>query len=130
MRDLAARVLANGPHIETFSKIPPDAPTWNGKVHVILKQWDWDYKVITDILIAACQDNSITNIFCKRVHSNKDCEDGKQLGATSAVFYKKGRECNHSKRVFGEMVTESDSLLRALQVGLDTLTSFLNNLDT
>ena len=54
LRDLAARVPANRPHIKAFPKIPPDTPTWNGKVHVILKQWDWNYKVITDALIAAC----------------------------------------------------------------------------
>ena len=72
----------------------------------------------------------MTNIFCEGVHSNKDHENGKQLGAASAVLYKKGRECNHSERVFGETVMELDSLLRALQVGLDTLTSSLNDLDT
>jgi hypothetical protein len=38
LRDLAARVPTNGPRIDAFPEIPPGAPTWNGRVHVIPKQ--------------------------------------------------------------------------------------------
>jgi hypothetical protein len=60
----------------------------------------------------------------------KGRDDGKQLGATSAVLYQEGKECYHAEKVLGVTVTESDTLLRALQSGLDTLTHFLDNLTT
>ena len=130
LRDLAARVPVSGPRIEAFPEIPIGAPTWNGRVHVIPKQRDWDYKVITDALTAACRDDSLINIFCDGVRSNKGREDGKQLGATSAVLYQEGRESRHFEKVLGETVTEPDALLRALHVGLDMLTFYLSDLAT
>ena len=111
LRELAARVPANGPHIEAFPEIPPGAPKWGGRVHVIPKQKDWDYEVITNALTAACRDDTLVNIFCNGVHSNKDRNDGKQLGATAAVLYHEGQEHHHMERVLGETVTESDTFL-------------------
>jgi hypothetical protein len=130
LRNLAARVPANGPCIEAFPDIPPGAPTWNGRVHVIPKQKEWDYKVTTNTLTEACRGGTLVNIFCDGVRSNKGCNDGRQLGATSAILYYKGKEYRHAEKVLGETVTESDTLLRALHTGFDTLTYFLDNLTT
>jgi ribonuclease HI len=130
LRDLAARIPVSGPRIEAFPDIPLGAPTWNGRVHVIPKQQDWDYKVTTDALTAACRDDLLINIFCNGIRSNKGREDGKQLGATSAVLYQEGRERKHFEKVLGETVTDSDTLLRALHVGLDALTFYLSELST
>lgn len=128
LRKLADRVPVSGPRVEPFPEIPLGAPTWNGRVHVIPKQREWDYKVITDALTAACRDDSMINIFCEGIRSNKGREDGKQLGATSAVLYQKGREKKHFERVLGKTVTEPDTLLRALHEGLDALTYYLSEL--
>jgi hypothetical protein len=125
LRDLATRVLANGPRIEAFPELPSGTPTWDGRVHVIPKQKDWDYEVITNALTAACQEDLLVNIFCNSVRSNKGRNDGKQLGATSAVLYQEGRERHHSERVLGETVMDSDTSLRALHAGVDVLTHFV-----
>ena len=130
LRYLADRVPANGPRIEAFPELPPGAPTWNGRVQVIHKQPDWDYDTITNALTAACQKDSLINIYCDGVRSNKGREDGKQLGAASAVLYQEGREHRHAERVLGETVTDSDTSLRALHTGLDALTYFLDNTAT
>ena len=130
LRDLAARVPAGGPRVDAFPEIPPEAPTWNGRVHVIPKQSDWDYEVITHALVAACRDDSMVNIFCDGTRSNKGRDDGKQLGATSAVLYQEGKERRHTEKVLGETVTGPDTILRALHVAFDTLTLFLASLAT
>ena len=130
LRELAARVPANGLRIEAFPEIPPGAPTWNGRVQVIPKQKDWDYEVITNALTTACQEGSLVNIFCNGVRSNMGRDDGKQLGATSAVLYQEGRELRHEERVLGQTVTDTDTSLRALHAAFDTLTYFLGNLTT
>ena len=127
LRELAARVPANGPRINAFPDIPPGAPTWNGRVHVIPKQKDWDYEVITHALTKACRENTLVNIFCDGVRSNRGRDDGKQIGAISAVLYQGGRERHCAQRVLGETVTDSDTLFRALHAGLDALTHFLDN---
>jgi len=90
LHELAARVPANGPHIEAFPEIPLGAPKWDGRVHVIPKQKDWDYEVITNALMAACREDTLVNIFCDGICSNKDRNNGKQLGATAAVLYQGG----------------------------------------
>lgn len=130
LRNLAARVPPSGPRIQAFPEIPLGAPTWDGKVHAIPKQNDWDYDVITKALTAACQTDSLINIYCEGVRSNKGREDGKQLGATSAVLYQEGRERRHMERILGETVTDSDTSFHAIQEGLDVLTYFLGNLTT
>src|SRR5258708_7385943 len=107
-----------GVRIDTFPKVPLGAPTWDGKIHVIPKQKDWDYDIITNALTAACRNDTLVNIFCDGVRSNRGREDGKQLGATSAVLYQEGREHHHSERVLGETVTEADTLLRAVSKAL------------
>jgi hypothetical protein len=128
LRNLAARVPAQGPRIEAFPEIPPGAPTWNGRVHVIPKQKDWDYEVTTNALTAACRADSLINIFCEGVRSNKGRDDGKQIGATSAVLYQEGRERRHTEKILGETVTESDASFRTIHAGLDVLMYFLDNL--
>jgi Reverse transcriptase (RNA-dependent DNA polymerase) len=130
LRDMAARIPANGPRIEAFPEIPPDAPKWGGRVHVIPKQKDWDYKVITNALTAACQNDLLINIFCDGVHLNEGRNNGKQLGATLAVLYQEGREMQHTERVLGETVTDSDTHLRAFHAAINVLTFFLGNLAT
>jgi hypothetical protein len=65
------------------------------------------------------------NIFTVGTYSNKHRDDGKQLGAASAVLYHNGRDWNHAEKVFGETVTETDTALRALLPALDLLTDFL-----
>jgi hypothetical protein len=100
LRNLAARVLANGARVEAFPELPPGAPTWNGRVHIIPKQKDWDHEVITNALTAACREDSLNNIFCDGICSNKGRDDGKQLGATSAVLYQEGRERRHLKEYY------------------------------
>ena len=57
-------------------------------------------------------------------------DDGKQLGATSAVLYQEGRELRHEERVLGQTVPDTDTSLRALHAAFDTLTYFLGNLTT
>ena len=128
LRELAARVPANGPRIKAFPETPPDAPRWNGRVDVIPNQKDWDYGVTTNALTAACCEDSLVTIFCNGICSNEGRNDGKQLGATSAVVYQQGRETQHKERVLGETVTDSDCHIRALHTGLDALTYFLDNL--
>ena len=128
LHDLATRVPANSPCIKAFSKISQGVPKWGRRVHSIPKQKDWDYEVITNTLTAACQNDSLVNIFCDRVQSNKDQNDGKQLGATLVVLYQGGRERWHKERVLGETVTDSDTLLHSLHAGFDALTHFLENI--
>ena len=42
------------------------------------------------------------------------------------VRKQEGKETYHAERIFGEMVTEQDIVLRSLHFGLDTLTSLLD----
>ena len=76
-------------------------------------------------LTEACREGWLVNIYCDTVVSNKDQDDGKQLGAASAVLYHEGRECKHIEKVFGESVTETDTQIRSLTPGLNALTAFL-----
>jgi ribonuclease HI len=128
LRELATRVPTKGTRIEAFPEIPLGAPNWGGRVHVIPKQKDWDYEIIANALTTACRDDTLINIYCDGIRSNKGRDDGKQVGATSAVLYQEGEERHHVERVLGTTVTDSDTLLRALQAGLDALTHFLDNL--
>lgn len=73
----------------------------------------------------ACKAGRSTNIFCNALAPNKDREDGKQLGAASAVLYYEERELGHTEKSFGEAVTEADAMTSALTPGLITLTLFL-----
>src|SRR6266849_3120429 len=92
LRELASRVPVEGVRIDAFPEVPLGAPTWDGKIHVIPKQKDWDYDIITNTLTAACRNDTLVNIFCDGVRSNRGRGDRKQLGATSAVLYQEGRE--------------------------------------
>ena len=122
---LAARVPAKGPRINPFPDVPAGAPDWNGRVRVTPKQKDWDYDRISHALTAACQEGYTTNVYCDGLLSNRDRVDGKQVGAASAALYHEGREYGHLETVFGETLTESDTLTRSLTPALDLLSLFL-----
>jgi hypothetical protein len=127
LRSLAARVPPGGPRIDPFPDIPPDAPSWNGRVTLTPKTAGWDYDEVTNALTESCREGRTTNIYCNALVSNKDREDGKQLGAASAVLYHEGREHGHVETVFGEAITEADALTRALSPGLDALILLLTD---
>ena len=110
LHELVARVSANGPCIDAFPDIPLGALTWNGRVHIISKQKDWNYEVTTHVLMKACRENTLVNIFCDGARSNRGRDDGKQIGATSAVLYQGGRERHCMQRVLGKIVIDSDTL--------------------
>ena len=130
LRELADRVPTQGTCIDKFPEIPPSAPTWDGRVHAIPKQTDWDYEVAANALTSACQNGTLVNIFCNGIRTNKGREDEKQLGAMVAVLYSKGEEHCHTTRILGEMVTGPDTIMRSLQAGLDALIFFVDNLTT
>jgi hypothetical protein len=94
-------------------------------VTIIPKKVGWDYEQVTNALTEACRAGHSTNIYCNALVSNRDREDGKQLGAASAALYHEGREFCHTESVFGETVTETDAMTRALTPGLNALTLFL-----
>ena len=125
LRTLAAKVPPDGPRIDRFPDIPPGAPSWDGQVKLVPKHMDWDYSIVTNALTEACCEGRTVNIYCNTVVSNRDRNDGKQLGAASAVLYHEGKEHGHTERVFGESVTEADTLTHSLTPGLDALTLFL-----
>jgi hypothetical protein len=125
LRALATRVPHDGPRILPFPNLPVDAPHWKGRVQLTPKQTLWDYTQVTNLLTESCREGSAVNIYCNAVLSNRDREDGKQLGGATAVLYHEGKELGHSERVFGETVTKADAMTRSLSPGLDTLSLFL-----
>lgn len=127
LRALAAKIPSDGPRIDQFPELPPDAPYWNGRVTLIPKHPEWDYSQIDSALTKSCQEGRTINIYCDAVVSNRDRDDRKQLGAASAVLYHEGREHRHMEKIYGESVTEADALTRSLKPGLDMLTLFLAN---
>jgi hypothetical protein len=127
---LAARVPVNGPRVDPFPEIPQGGPSWNGTVKIKPKDRNLDYEQVTNDLAGACLEGAIVKIYCNAIYSNKNREDGKQLGAAAATLYHEGREFGHCEEVFGETITEADAYIRALAPGLDTLTLFLNTRST
>jgi hypothetical protein len=125
LRTLASRASPRGPRVDQFPDLPPGAPTWEGKVQWIPKQKDWDYPEATRTLTRLCEEGHTTNIFGEGTLSNRNREDGKQVGAASAVLYHLGREWKHTERTFGETVTENDTALRSVIPVLDVLTDLL-----
>jgi len=73
----------------------------------------------------ACHSGRTVNIYCDAVVSNRDRNDGVQLGAASAVLYQDGREQGHTERVFGESVMVTDAMTRSLTPGLEALATLL-----
>jgi hypothetical protein len=126
LRALAEKVPVNGPRLDPFPEIPQGAPSWNGRVTIIPKDRSLDYEQLTNNLTGACLEGTAVNIYCNAVYSNRNREDGKQLGAAAATLYHEGRESGHCEEVFGETVTEADAFIRVLTPGLDALTLFLN----
>jgi hypothetical protein len=125
LHDLAARVQANGPRIDPFPDIPAGALSWNGCIQMLPKCNKQEYEGITKTFAESCRIGTTINVHCKGLLSNKDCPDGKQLGAVAVVIYHQGREQSHTKQTFEESVTEADSSHRALKLGLDTLADSL-----
>ena len=95
--------------IELFPLIPKDAQTWNGQVQTTPKQPEWDYQEVSVTLTQLCKEDSLINIYCKGTVSNKDCEDGAQLGALATVIYQGGKEKGHTEQVLRQTVMESDT---------------------
>ena len=89
------------------------------------KHADWDYIEIANALTETCREGRAVNVYCDAMVSNKDRDDGKQMGVAMAVLYHEGREYGHAERNFGDSVTETDALIRSLTPGLDVLTTFL-----
>jgi hypothetical protein len=73
------------------------------------RQSEWDYQLSSKALVNWCWEGKAIIIFTTGVHSNKHREDGKQLGAASAVLYHNGRDWKHTEEVFRETVTETDA---------------------
>jgi hypothetical protein len=120
-------VPAKGPCIESFPELPPDALSWNRRVETTPKQKDGNYQEITEDIVSHCKEGRSINVFCTGVHSNRNREDGKQLGAASAVLYSNGRDWKHKEEVFRETMTESDAALQALIPALELLHEFLSS---
>ena len=125
MRSLAARVSAKGPRILPFPDVPPDAPTWEGRVECHPRQEGLDYVAAAETLINQCKEGKAVNVFASGTYANRNRPDGKQVGAASAVLYQNGRDWKHRERIFGETVTESDMMLRTPLPALDILEDFL-----
>ena len=85
-----------------FPDIPADAPSWGRQVTIIPKRNDQDYAQVSDTLAESCRLGQTMNMYCEAVISNKNREDGKQLGAVSATLYHRGKESCHLEKVFGE----------------------------
>jgi Reverse transcriptase (RNA-dependent DNA polymerase) len=124
---LAARVPPSGPRIVPFPDPPASGLLWDERVTLIPKREDWDYSQVSDALTDFCRRGLSTNIYCKAVISNKDRDDGKQLGAASATLYHKGKEGGHSEKIFGESVTKADAEIRSLAPALDAISLHLAN---
>jgi hypothetical protein len=122
---LASQVHTKCPQIQPFPDLPPGAPTWDGRVTSVPRQSERDYQLSSEALVNRCWEGKAIIIFTTGVHSNKHQEDGKQLGAASAVLYHNGRDWKHTEEVFRETVTETDATFWALIVALDVLTEFL-----
>ena len=130
LRALAARVPPKGPRIEPFPDLPAGAPLWDGRVTIIPKRDDLDYAQVSDALSESCRLGQTTNVYCEAVVSNRNRDDGKQLGAASATLYQRGKERRHLEKVFGESITVADTRTRALTPGLDAITLHLANKPT
>ena len=130
LRALAARVPAEGPRIDPFPTLPIGAPLWDGRVKLIPKNSDWEYAPILEVLTNTCHQGLSTNIYSEALLSNRNRDDGRQLGAAAAVLYYEGRESSHAEKVFGETLTPSDIWIRALTPALDTISLHLANKPT
>ena len=127
LRNLASKAPPGGPHIDPFPTLPPGAPQWDGRVTLVPKQEGWDYPLVSEEIKNACHQGLTTNVYCEAILSNRDREDGRQLGAAAAMLYHKGRERGHSAKVFGDTVTITDAWTRALTPALDAITALLSS---
>ena len=129
LRGLAARAPVNGPRIDPFPEIPAGAPSWNGRVRTLPKHDKREYNDITTVLVESCKRGYSVNIHCEGLVSNRNREDNQQVGAASAVIYDRGREHTHREKTYGVSVTDADTSLLALSLGLEALSDFLHNQD-
>lgn len=127
LRSLAAGISPNGPRITPFPDLPTGAPTWNGRVSTLPKRDKKEYPGITGAFVESCRAGTTINVHCEGFLSNRAREDGKQLGGASAVIYHQAREGRHVENTYGESVTEHDSSIRAILLGLETLADFLSS---
>jgi hypothetical protein len=88
------------------------------------------YLYVTKVLVESCKRGFTVNIHCEGLVSNRNREDNQQVGAASAVVYNQGREHAHKEKTYGVSVTEADTSLLALSLGLETLTDFLHTQDS
>ena len=130
LRTLAARVPAGGPRINPYPVLPIGAPLWDGRIKLIPKNNNWEYALISEDLKNACHRGLSTNIYCEALLSNKNRDDGRQLGAAAAVLFHEGRESNNAGKVFGETLTPSDTWIRALTPALEAISLHLANKPT
>jgi hypothetical protein len=77
LRALAARIPADGPHINTFPEVPLGSPSWNGRAMLIPKHAEWDYDLIANALTEACLGGRTVNVYCDAVVSNRNRDDEK-----------------------------------------------------
>ena len=129
LQKLASWIPTDGPCIKLFPLIPEDTPTWNSQVQTTPKQPDWDYWEVSATLTQLCKEGSLINIYCKGTISNKDHEDGAQLGTSATVIYQGGKEKGHTEQVLRQMVMELDARLQSLTTGLNILTDHLTSQD-
>jgi ribonuclease HI len=125
LRLLASRVPSDGPRITQYPTLPAGAPDWGGRVEIILKKDNEDYRQVTETVVNDCQTGNTINIFCDGLTSNRNRDDAKQIGAASAVVYHEGKETLHAEQVFGEATTDSDARIRSFNSGLDALADVL-----
>jgi hypothetical protein len=123
---LAAKTSPKSPRINAFPEVPARAPTWDGRAGTIPRRNKEEYGAITEAFVESCQAGTSINIFCVGTRSNRNREDGKQLGGASAVLYHQGREGQHAEITYGESITESDTAIRAIYLGLRTAADFLS----
>jgi hypothetical protein len=75
LRSLAARVSDKGPRVDPFHDIPADAPHWNGRVHIVSKQKDWNYDQINSDITTACQQGRAINVSTSTSTASSQTED-------------------------------------------------------
>ena len=119
--------MPKGTHIDLFPDLPPNGPTWNGRVKQIPKQTDWDYPQTVNAITNLCREGQVINVYCEGTVLNNLQEDSKQVGATSAVLYHNGWEWKHQEQTFRETVMSNNTTICSILPALSMLTDFLSS---
>ena len=127
LHSLTAHVSSRGPQVNPFLELPLDTLYWGGRVKVIPKQDNWDYKQVSESIVSLCKKGQTINIYSVGVLSNEHCKDGKQIRVCSAILYHQGQEWKHMERVLGETVTLNDTTIHSLSPTLEVLADFLSS---